>query len=133
MMNVESDIKAIKAHYTEMEEACDKGDAKMLVRGYGPDTLYISSNTPILVGPEPVEMRYGERFASHRINAKWSVDEVEISGDLAYARTICSISETPLEGGEITQRYVRSLDIFRRQSNGVWKIARNMLASAPSP
>ena len=132
-MSIESDIVAINGHYSEMEEACAKGDAKMLVRGISDDALYISPNTPILIGPDPIEERYGSRVASHQIDAKWAVEEVEVSGDLAYARTVCSINEVPLEGGDTTRRSVRSLDIFRRQTDGDWKKVRNMLGPAPSP
>ena len=51
--------------------------------------------------------------------------EVEVSGDLGFARGTYSFAATPKEGGEQVQFGGKYLTIFKRQADGSWKIYRD--------
>jgi steroid delta-isomerase len=51
------------------------------------------------------------------------IEEIIVSGDLAVARVSWTLISTPV-GAEPETQIERGIDIFRRQPDGVWRIAR---------
>ncbi|HEY9158071.1 YybH family protein [Candidatus Binatus sp.] len=60
------------------------------------------------------------------------IKEIIVSGDLAVVRLVWTLKVRPKNGPEETKREL-GLDIFRRQPDGSWKIARYMAYEAPYP
>ena len=52
------------------------------------------------------------------------MDEVEIWGDWAYARTTITGTATPYGDGNPIQIDMKALQILRRQPDGSWKVSR---------
>lgn len=71
---------------------------------------------------------------THRIEAQSDVREVEIAGDLAFARTQLAVTITPLAGGQPLRRSGATLSIYRREADGRWRLARdaNLLTVEPN-
>ena len=55
--------------------------------------------------------------------------EVEVSGNLGFARGNYSFKGTPKTGGETVQFQGKYLTIFKRQADGTWKIYRDCFNS----
>jgi ketosteroid isomerase-like protein len=68
---------------------------------------------------------------SHRLESSGDIQEVHVSGDLAYCWTFLTVRMTPLFGGESSHRSGSALSIFRK-SSGTWALVRdaNLLPSA---
>jgi ketosteroid isomerase-like protein len=62
------------------------------------------------------------------------IKEILVSGDLAVVRLVWTLKVHPKDAGasEVTTREP-GMDIFRRQSDGSWKISRYMAYEAPGP
>jgi uncharacterized protein (TIGR02246 family) len=60
------------------------------------------------------------------------IKEILVSGDLAAVRLVWTLKVSPKTGPEEITREP-GLDIFRRQPDGSWKIARYMAYEAPGP
>jgi len=60
------------------------------------------------------------------------IKEIIVSCDLAVVRLVWTLKIRPKSGSEETTREP-GLDIFRRQSDGSWKISRYMAYEAPGP
>jgi ketosteroid isomerase-like protein len=62
------------------------------------------------------------------------IKEILVSGDLAVVRLVWTLKVRPKDAGasEATTREP-GMDIFRRQSDGSWKISRYMAYEAPMP
>ena len=61
-------------------------------------------------------------FSLFDLELPYTVDEVEVPGNWAFARSSFQYSMTLKEGGETTTRAGKELDIFKRQADGSWKI-----------
>lgn len=60
------------------------------------------------------------------------IKEILVSGDLAAVRLVWTLNISSKNGPAQTTREP-GLDIFRRQPDGTWKIARYMAYEAPGP
>lgn len=60
------------------------------------------------------------------------IREVMASGDLAVVRLVWTLKVLPKDGPEQTS-WEPGMDVFRRQPDGSWKIARYIAYVAPTP
>jgi ketosteroid isomerase-like protein len=68
----------------------------------------------------------------HRIESIGEVQEVEVSGSLAYCWTNLNVRIVPLSGGNATVRSGSALSILRKQANGSWVLARDANLLTPA-
>jgi uncharacterized protein (TIGR02246 family) len=70
-------------------------------------------------------------LASHRIESELAIEEIEVSGELAYCWTTLKVTITPLVGGRAITRSGPALSILRKQRDGSWVVVRdaNLLAA----
>jgi uncharacterized protein (TIGR02246 family) len=61
------------------------------------------------------------------------LEEILVSGDLAVARLVWTLTIDPQDGSAPTVDRERGLDVYRRQPDGTWKIARFIVYSMPPP
>ena len=61
-----------------------------------------------------------------------SVEEVQAAGEWAFERGRYEITLTPRAGGESMDDHGKYITIYRRQSDGSWKIARDIWNSSQS-
>jgi uncharacterized protein (TIGR02246 family) len=69
--------------------------------------------------------RFGRMAAKVRIDPVHQVKDLGISGDLAYAWSHVTVVFTANIGGVRNERSGHVLAIFRRNSAGVWQVARS--------
>jgi uncharacterized protein (TIGR02246 family) len=60
----------------------------------------------------------------YRLVPRQQVHEVEVSGDLAFARSRLDVAVTPKEGANPIHLAGETLSVFRREGDG-WKLARD--------
>ena len=61
------------------------------------------------------------------------IKEILVSGDLAVVRLVWTLKVRPKGGAPEETTREPGMDIFRRQADGSWKIARYMAYEAPGP
>jgi ketosteroid isomerase-like protein len=69
-------------------------------------------------------------LASHSVRSSADVQEVEVSGNLAYCWSILNVEVSPVDGGDKIVRSGSALSILRKQADGAWVMVRdaNLLA-----
>jgi ketosteroid isomerase-like protein len=100
-----SDLKGILSYYSE--------DLLKLRQGADPETKKQTAD------------RIAEVFQKNRTDILVTVDEIVISGNLAFARGTFEVILTPKNGGDSTQIQRRYLEIWRKEA-GVWRVFRTM-------
>ena len=81
------------------------------------------SEAPTSIGKEQVAQAYDFVFSQIRLPIEFFIDEIEIAGDMAFARTI-SRGKTDILAQNITvPQENRELFILQKEQ-GNWKIAR---------
>ena len=68
----------------------------------------------------------------HRIESSGEVQEIGVSGRLAYCWTNLNVRVGPLPGGNAMVRTGSALSVLRKQSNGGWVVTRDANLLAPA-
>lgn len=118
-----ADERAIRQVIGRWLEASADGDSDAVLSLMSDDVVFVVAGRPPF-GKK--EFAAGQSaLATHRIEARSEIQEVEVSGDLAYARTHLTVTMTPLAGGQPLRRSGATLSIFRRQDDGRWLLTRD--------
>ena len=118
-MTAEQEIRSLLTTY---EGALQRLRRLARRRRCTPDGVFMPHQFPSSVGPD-VEGAYRQAFEAIGLDIVFSVDEVTVNGDFAYALTRSKGSQTINATGDISAEENRELFTFAKES-GAWKIAR---------
>jgi ketosteroid isomerase-like protein len=115
----DADIAAIRVAEKGLEDALNDPDPTAWVDYYTDDAIFLGHNRPALEGREALLAYAGEmpQVSSLRIEAL----DTDGSGDVATV-----VADVTGELGGTTAR-IRSLLVWRREADGRWRVAREML------
>jgi uncharacterized protein (TIGR02246 family) len=119
---VEADIAAINEVYNQATLACSTGDAELYLSIFTEDAVVMAPGGPAVNGKAELRPIIEGLFGVFDLELPYTVDEVGVPGDWAFARSSFLYSMTPKEGGETTISPGEQLDILKRQADGSWKI-----------
>ena len=122
----EEKIRALLATY---ETSLNAGDAGRIEQLYTEDGTFMPAGFPTASGKPAVRGAYDAVFKNIRIAIHFTVDELKVKGDFAYARTHSAGTSTAVATGASGPEANRELFIFARTPNG-WKIARYLFNKA---
>src|SRR2546430_2099101 len=122
----EEQLRALLATY---ETSLNAGDAGRIEKLYAEDGVFMPAGFPTASGRSAVRGAYDAVFSNIRIAIHFTVDELTVKGDVAYARTHSAGTATVVATGASGPEENRELFIFARGANG-WKIARYMFNKA---
>ena len=122
-VDVEADAAAVRSAFDEATAALNASDGS-IVDLDTEDAVVMYAGEPAAIGKEAIRARQ-QRFADQAtFEETRSVDEVVVSGDWAFVRWTGTGTVTPKDGGESSEFSRKGIDIFQRQSDTSWKIAR---------
>ena len=116
----ENQLHRLLANY---ETSLNAGDAGRIEQLYTVDGVFMPAGFPTASGRPAVRGAYDAVFKNIRIAIHFTVDELKVKGDLAYARTHSAGTSTVVATGVSGPEANRELFIFARTPQG-WKIAR---------
>jgi uncharacterized protein (TIGR02246 family) len=108
------------------------GDVEKILSLMDEDAVFLRAGHPLMRGRDAFASQFQEVVKQARIEAGSEIQEIEISGDLAYCWNQLTVTVTPLKGGEPMRRSGPVLTIFRKKEDGRWVLSRdaNLLAEA---
>jgi uncharacterized protein (TIGR02246 family) len=112
----------------EFEKTFYDGDYQAMASVYTADAKLLIEDGEIIVGRQAIESFWKvacER--SNSVNVKRSIrtDELESSGDLAYKRNTVTV-EIPMKDGKTVAHVIKSITVWKREADGVWRIAQDI-------
>jgi ketosteroid isomerase-like protein len=116
----EKQLQTLLASY---ETSLNAGDAGRIEQLYSVDGVFMPAGFPTASGRPAVRGTYDAIFKNIRIAIHFTVDELKVKGDFAYARTHSAGTSTVVATGVSGPEANRELFIFARTPTG-WKIAR---------
>jgi uncharacterized protein (TIGR02246 family) len=119
--SVEADIAAINELYKQATRAVKIGDVELYMSNFAEDVVVMPSEAPAATGKEELRPIYEALFDQFDSELLYTVEEVEVSGDWAVARSSFQFSMTLKEGGETITRAGKELDFFKKGAGGSWK------------
>ena len=123
-MSIESQLKAY-------EKALNTNDIETILGLYGQAPVFMPQHAPALVGRDAVRAGYRQVFDTIKLNVEFTIHEVEILGDTAWARTSSAGRTRILAAGIEVAEGNNELFVFKRE-HGDWKIHRYLFATTKS-
>src|SRR5947209_2301489 len=126
MSPAEQELRTLLTTY---ETSLNAADAARIEQLYAEDGVFMPAGFPTASGRSAVRGAYNAVFANIRIAIHFTVDELTVKGDVAYARTHSAGTATVVATGARGPEANRELFVFARGANG-WKIARSLFNKA---
>lgn len=125
-------MKQIQQVLQQYEQILNASDASAALELYSSAPIFMPQFAQAQVGRDAVLDTYKQIFQTIQLQVKFTIHEVEVMGELAYARTSSSGTATVLADKKTTSEGNNEMFIFK-QENGNWKIHRYLFASSKSP
>lgn len=126
----EADIAEIESLLNKYESALNASDTQSIIPLYTDDGVFMAQHNLPAVGTEALTVTYDSVFENIQLTVEFEIDEiVQLSPNWIFARTQSTgsvlIKAAGVEAGEGNQE----LFIFRKDSDGEWKIARYIFST----
>jgi uncharacterized protein (TIGR02246 family) len=120
-------IRNLVAHWHSASAA---GDVEAVLRFMDENVVFLAAGHPPMKGRSTFEQGLRGLLASHRIESTSEIQEIEVSGNLAYCWSVLNVRVIPKVGGDPVIRSGSAVSILRKQTNGSWLMVRdaNLLA-----
>ena len=115
------------------DAAVAKGGAKAWAGFFAPDGKMFRANATITQGRPAIEALMQPFLSQARTTLRWQPTFADIakSGDLGYT-TGESTTRTPDEKGQMLESHGRYVTIWKKQTDGTWKVALDIGTSTPA-
>ncbi|HTR51267.1 MAG TPA: SgcJ/EcaC family oxidoreductase [Kofleriaceae bacterium] len=120
-----SDRQAIVDANARIVAAVKKGDAAAIAAEFAPDATMLPAGMPAVSGHDAIQKVFAALSTMGITDATITTQEVVVSGDLAVEVGVNSITITKDGAAPITAPG-KYLVVWKRQSDGGWKIQRDM-------
>lgn len=121
MTDDEAQIRNLIAQW---HAATNDGDANALPPLMTEDVIFLVAGQPPMRGRDAFVQALKDLFATHRIESTGVIQELEVSGDLAWCRSELDVRVLPRDGRPAPRRAGNVLSVFRRGRDG-WQLARD--------
>jgi uncharacterized protein (TIGR02246 family) len=124
-----SDEQTIRDLVARWHSATAAGDVDTVLGLMAEDVVFLVAGHAPMRGWSSFESGLRGLLATHRIESTGVVQEIAVSGDLAYCWNQLTVSIAPKSGGNAVIRTGSALSILRKQASGSWVVVRdaNML------
>ncbi|MDP3159503.1 MAG: nuclear transport factor 2 family protein [Reyranella sp.] len=106
-------------------------NVEALVALYASNGVFMRDNMPAVVGRDALRAAYREVFATLKVDLNFTIQETEVSGDMAWLRATSAGRLKVLATGVESTDAFNLVVIFRREA-GAWKI-RNYIYATSRP
>jgi ketosteroid isomerase-like protein len=126
-----ADRTAIAAVRDAFAAATRAGDVDAILDQYVDDPVVMVPGRPAIEGQGPLreyEQAHNEAFAHPAL--EYESVELVLAGDWAFDRGVERLTEAPMDGSAPVDLVGKYLTVYRRGSDGGWKIAREIFNSS---
>jgi ketosteroid isomerase-like protein len=113
---------------TKYESALNASNADSVMKLYGKNPTFMPQHAPAQVGRAAVKQAYDNVFSAIKLDIKFSIHEVEVIGDTAWARTSSAGKTRILADNVVVNEGNNELFIFKKE-NGDWKIHQYLFST----
>jgi uncharacterized protein (TIGR02246 family) len=101
----------------------NQSNTPAIVNLYTDDGVFMPAGAPTATGPAQLQAAYHAVFGTIKLAVEFAIEEIEVHGDIAFARTTSRGQVTILSNGHAQPEENRELFILRRVESR-WMIAR---------
>jgi uncharacterized protein (TIGR02246 family) len=119
--------------YTTYSASVASGDQDLWLSNWDVDGIQMRPDSQPLVGKKAIEERVRRVWPTVAMTMSIKIEETVASGEWGYARGTYAQTMTPRAGGATANVDGKYLTVFRRQTDGTWKIYRDCFNSNVPP
>ncbi len=119
----------IQKQLSRYEAALNSSSTKDAVDLYADDGIFMPTEAPTARGREQLVAAYNHVFSAIKLRIKFTVDEIVVSGNVAFARTASKGEVTVLSNKVTGPEENREFFLFVKVGDD-WKISRYMFNKA---
>jgi uncharacterized protein (TIGR02246 family) len=120
---------AVEGVWKEYSASLNAGDLERWLALWTEDGVQMPPGEPAVVGKERIRTRNGAFLDRFTFDMNIRNEEVQTSGDWGYARGVYKARLTPKAGGKPLPIDGKYMTIMVRQTDGSWKIHRDIFNS----
>jgi len=132
-INYSVEIETIRGISLDIVKAWNEGDYEGFIKYMDENAILLPQNTASMKGFEAISKLYTESFKNMSFEVDASIDEVQVFGDYAYEIGIWKGSINPKDGSNPISFNNKTITIYKRLTDGSWKIYRWMYNSNEPP
>jgi len=125
-----ADELAIRALAQRSAEAEKNEDLEAWLSTVADDAVIVGASGP-LRGKQAIRESFAKSFDRFDWEGGWTLEAIEISGDLAVMWGPLDVTKTPRAGGDPSRTVGYHLDVARRQPDGSWQFTWWTVAAKP--
>jgi uncharacterized protein (TIGR02246 family) len=129
--NTQADIDALKQVREREIASLRDGHPDSLVAVFTTDAVLLPPGEPAVSGSDAIRRWAQGMLDQFTIKGGYTGSDVNVAGDWAIERYSGTMSVTPKKGGASVEDRLRGIHIYRRQSDGSWRIAQDIWNSGP--
>lgn len=120
---IEEKKEAIRLALVDFENYVNAKKLDELMSLYFDDVIYMQHGFDDIVGHEQLKKQFANMFSkSQRVSL--DIKEIDVSGDMGYARILTTNTLKPDTSGKSTILLLRVLEVWRLDSDNRWKLIR---------
>jgi uncharacterized protein (TIGR02246 family) len=126
--------KAIKADEAKWNQQVKAKDTEGLAGHYTDDAYFVAPGMAAADGSTAIRQFYANALTDPAIDVNIASDKVDVSasGDLAYSRGHYTEKYTDKKTGKVMTDQGSYLTVYKKQSDGSWKIVQDFAAADPN-
>ena len=129
-----ADEEAVASVLASYQEALNGSNTDAVMRLYSDDGVFMPPYSQSAIGAAAVRQAYDAVFKAIKLSVKFNIAEiVAIAPDWAFARTNSAGTTTINATGAKSAEANQELFIFKKGTDGRWKIARYSFSSTKPP
>ncbi len=119
----EAAIRDLRAAFGESQAA---GDAERVAAFYADDAIILNPGDASTTGIGDIRAGIAAFHEEYEWSSQEPIEALQVEGDLAFTRTAWSAVRIDRDTGEAMEASGKSVHIYRRQSDGTWKIVTDI-------
>lgn len=124
-MEMENEKAAIEKLLFSYRDALNASSTDQVLPLYTANGVFMPSNAPTAAGQAQVKDAYDFVFKNIQLKIEFFIDEIEVHGDIAFARTSSKGTTLIHATGQTVPEENRELFVLQKDT-GQWKISRYM-------
>ena len=133
-MSQEADAASISRATAKLLSAVNASDVAGVMAVWCEDGVLMPPHHPSVRGRTHIERYFRQLFEHTRFTFSFGSSPIQVSGDFAFERVEYRVSARPVDGGPEVRDAGKGLHLYRRQSDGTWRLAMDIWNSdTPAP
>lgn len=124
---------AVEGIWQEYAASLNAGDLDRWLSLWTDDGIQMPPGESLVVGKDRIRKRNQGFLDRYEFDMNISNQEIETAGDWAYSRGVYKATLTAKSGGDVIYVDGKYMTILKRQSDGSWKIHRDIFNSNVAP